>query len=283
MECLICGRVCKNEMSLSMHVRRTHKRSRYEYDKQFGLLRLCECCGKLLSKNCKGNNCNNCRDRSGDKNSFYGKKHKKETIELIRKKVSEISKDLWQNPEYRNKVIQGVSKPRRAGFGAEQSERIKKWYKENPEQKILRSKKMKQSWVDGKIKPNINSINESKLEIELREKIKLATNSSVKKKTIRINKRWFYPDVMIDDKVIVEFYGNYWHANPKKYKATDIVHHNKTAKEIWKYDKERMEILEKSYRVIIVWQDEYILNKDKTIDNIIKIMENENGKNQNHS
>ena len=231
----------------------------------------CLKCGIKVSKNCHLGYCNKCRNRSGKNNTFYGRKHKKETIEKVREKLSKISKELWQDKNYRNKVIKGVSKPRRESFKAEQSKRITQWYQDNPKQKEIRSKKMKESWEEGKIEPNINSINESKLEKELREKIiKLLPNRNVRKSTIKINKKWFYPDIRIDKNIIIEFYGNYWHANPRIYKKNDIIHHNLTAEQIWHDNKKRIKILENNrFKVFIVWQDEYQNNENKTIKNIM--------------
>lgn len=232
----------------------------------------CLKCGKGVSRNCHLGYCNKCRDRSGENNPFYGKKHKKETIEKAKEKISIASKKHWENLEYRKKVIKGVSKPRREGFKKEQSDKVKEWYKNNPEQKDIRSLKMKESWDNGKIEPNINSINESKFEKDLRKELKkLLPNRNVRKSTLRIEKRWFYPDVRIDDKIIIEFYGNYWHANPKLFKAEDIFHHKLKAKDIWKKDKERINILKNNgFKILIVWQDDYQKNKQKCIDDLIK-------------
>jgi len=231
----------------------------------------CLKCRKAVSKNCHLGYCNKCRDRTGKNNPFYGKKHSKESLEKSKKNRSNASKKLWQNKEYRNKVIKAVSKPRKEGFKKEQSDRVLQWYINNPKQRDNRSIKMKESWRQGKIEPNINSINESKLERELREKlIRLLSNRNVRKTTIKINNRWFYPDIRIDKNIIIEFYGDYWHANPKLFKADDIVHNKFTAKQIWSNDKKRIKILEDNgFKVFIVWQDEYQKNKDLVIKNII--------------
>ena len=231
----------------------------------------CLKCQKKVSKNCHLGHCNNCRDRSGNKNPFYGKKHNREMIEKTKRKLSLISKNKWQNKEYREKVVRGVSKPRRKSFGIQQSERIKNWYRDNPEQRNIRSQKMKKSWIDGKIEPNINSINESKLEKEFRTELKKKLDGrKVKKLTLKIGNKWFYPDVKIDKDILVEFYGNYWHANPKMFKPEDVVHHNLTAKQIWEKDRERIEILKTNgFKVFIVWQSEYQRNKEKVIQTLI--------------
>ena len=231
----------------------------------------CLKCGKKVSKNCHLGYCNKCRDRSGKKNPFYGKKHDIEMIEKTKKKLSIISKNKWKDKKYREKVIKGTSKPRQEKFKKEQSIRITKWYQDNPKQGLIRSKKMKESWENGKIKPNINSINESKMEREIRNKIiELLPNRNVRKSTIRINKKWYYPDIRIDKKIIIEFFGDYWHANPQKYKENDIIHHKLTAKQIWDNDKKRIKTLEDNgFKIFIIWENIYILNKKRTLTKLI--------------
>lgn len=240
--------------------------SKYKLDKH------CTTCNKLLLDTNKTGYCNKHRDRFGKNNSFYGKKHDRKMIEKTKKKLSKISTNLWLDNNYRKKVIKGTSKPRKESFGKEQSIRVKQWYEDNPMQRDIRSECMKKSWEDGKIEPNINSINESKLERELREElIKLLPDRNVRKTTLKINNRWFYPDIRIDKNIIIEFYGNYWHANPRIYKSTDIIHHKKTAKESWEYDKKRITILEDNgFKVFIVWEDKYKDNRKEIINNLIK-------------
>lgn len=233
--------------------------------------RKCLKCGKKVSKNCHLGYCNACRNRSGKNNPFFSRKHTKKTIDKMKIKDSESIKNKWKNEEYKQKVIKGVSKPRREGFKKEQSNRIKEWYKNNPIQKDIRSIAMKKTWANGKIEPNINSINESKLEKEFRTELKrLFPNKNVRKSTIRIKNRWFYPDIRIGKDFIIEFYGDYWHANPNIFSSEDIVHHGLTAKQIWHNDIERVETLKNNrFRVFTVWQSEW-KNSRKNIIRIIK-------------
>lgn len=65
-------------------------------------------------------------------------------------------------------------------------------------------------------------------------------------------------DLFIQDyNLVVEFYGDYWHANPKIYDA-DFKIVKKTSQEIWEYDRIRNETLKKDFGVdlIIVWESE---------------------------
>lgn len=79
----------------------------------------------------------------------------------------------------------------------------------------------------------------------------------------------------------IEFYGDFWHMNPYIYKDDDsiCVWGEKTiAKNKWVNDKKRIEFIQQQLdcRIIIVWEHELLLNKDKTIDRIIDIINNKN-------
>ena len=227
--------------------------------KQKIIKKYCKKCGKLLYKYNKSGFCNKHRDRTGKNNPFYGKKHSKETILKSKPKQSIASKKLWTDPVYRDKVIKGISKPRREGFKIEQSERVTQWYIDNPEQRIIRSERMKESWRTGVIVPNNCNFNRSRKENKLFLKIKELFMDTNDKHTIRVNGRWLLPDIYIPEiNLIVEFKGNYWHANPKYYDADDIVHHNISAKEIWELDEKREQLIQElGYDLLIVWEDEY--------------------------
>lgn len=59
------------------------------------------------------------------------------------------------------------------------------------------------------------------------------------------------------EKRVIEFYGDYWHCNPKKYSPN---YYNTQvrlkAKDIWKRDEQRKRILETNgYKVEIIWED----------------------------
>jgi len=270
MKCEICLGVFNSKIELYHHLKQIHHKGRLSYDKKVGLKSICLKCGVDLSSNNYGDYCNKCRDRTGEHNSFYGKRHNRETIEHTKEKLKIISQEKWKNEDYRNRVIKGASKPRRESFKKEQSLRITQWYKDNPEQLHLRSEAMKKTWEDGKIEPNITSCNESKMERRLKIMVEsVLSTMEVRKKTLKINDRWFYPDIIINNKFIIEFFGTLWHADPRIYNGNDIIHHKKTANEIWEFDEERIRILkEKGYLVKIVWQIDFKKNETQTIEDI---------------
>lgn len=146
---------------------------------------------------------------------------------------------------------------------------------ENNEQREMRSKTMKQSWEDGLIHKNEHySPNFSKEQVEFGEELKKilgeAGNDLECNATIKYEDKWIFPDFKFKN-FIIEYNGNFWHADPNKFKADDIVHHNITAKEIWKRDDFRRTVFEKQgYIVIEVWADDYKENKEKILNEIVR-------------
>ena len=67
---------------------------------------------------------------------------------------------------------------------------------------------------------------------------------------------------------ILELNGDYWHANPKKYKPDDILimHHiNVIAKDIWESDKLKIQLAkDNGYKVVVLWESE--MKKMSNID-----------------
>ena len=90
---------------------------------------------------------------------------------------------------------------------------------------------------------------------------------NTKSHSIKIDEKWYFPDILIDNYLVIEFFGNYWHANPKFYKETDIIHHNLTARDIWNSDKNRISVLENNgYKVVIIWEDKWKNYKQRVKD-----------------
>lgn len=281
--CLECGEIYENNRALGTHIRK-HKITATQYRIKHSLIKKCTKCKKEISNDNKTEFCNHCRDRTGKNNPFYGKKHKRETIEKTKVKLSKISKNNWLNPEYRIKVINGVSKPRKESFKKEQSERITQWYIDNPEQIEIRRKSMKQNWQTGKIIKNGYSCNRSKIELNLLEEIKKICNDNMSIKTIQLeNGKYLFPDIFLEDiGLVIEFYGDFWHANPKFYKENDIVYRNITAKEIWESDRIRIQKFDNAidknnnpvgYKTIIIWEYDYI-NNEKQVLNMLDMLIN---------
>jgi len=92
------------------------------------------------------------------------------------------------------------------------------------------------------------------------------------------NTRVFYLDYFIKElNVCIEFFGDYYHANPEKYKDPGKkIKFNRifTVQEIWDRDKERIFLLEnhRGIKTVVVWESDYYRNKnnEEYYKNIIK-------------
>lgn len=75
------------------------------------------------------------------------------------------------------------------------------------------------------------------------------------------------PDLYIKDiNLIIEFYGDYFHRNPKIYK--NVIDDKKY--KIWEYDEKRIKLIRKKYNctIMIVWELDYHLQKEKILNEI---------------
>lgn len=121
-------------------------------------------------------------------------------------------------------------------------------------------------------------------------KPQLKVLNELQKRGYKLKKEFtIYPyrvDIILEKrKKIIEVYGDYWHANPNKYKADDKIQFPKqtnitSVKEIWDRDSNRISYIENAgYDVFIAW--EYDINKNfkELIINIEKFLNNENSKN----
>lgn len=74
-----------------------------------------------------------------------------------------------------------------------------------------------------------------------------------------------------DSKSIIEFNGDFWHANPRIYES-DFINRvtKKSASDIWKYDEKKAKFIEdRGYRVLHIWEDDYRKNPEKEIKKCI--------------
>ena len=76
------------------------------------------------------------------------------------------------------------------------------------------------------------------------------------------------------NKKIIEFNGDYWHMNPKIYKANDINKTKKlTAQEVWDFDKRKLECAEEhGYKVLYIWESEYNESRSAVIKKCMEFL-----------
>lgn len=82
----------------------------------------------------------------------------------------------------------------------------------------------------------------------------------------------YYDLTYMETNKIIEFNGDYWHANPKAYGSLRISGRNKrTAQEIWDADAKKIKIAEDAgYRVKVIWESDYRRNQQKVIQECIE-------------
>ena len=212
-----------------------------------------KCCAneeKYLKRNLKNKTlCKTCslKKQTGINNPFYGKQHSKESILNISKSKSGVTtSDHMSKPEYREMF----SKMKKELWGSGKMEDVR------TKMSIL----MKQRIANGELK----GYNRSKAEDEIITILE----------TLNITCQ---PNYIIEGKIfdiyipiynlLIEYNGDYWHCNPKKYKSDYInKKKNKTASEIWEYDKNKIYLSKKhNYLCETIWESEY-----KNNPNIIK-------------
>lgn len=85
-------------------------------------------------------------------------------------------------------------------------------------------------------------------------------------------------DIVIGENFAVEVFGDYFHANPAKYKSSDLISrfNGKTeARQIWAEDTDRIEKLQKcGYRVMVIWEADIKRNLQQVLKDINAAIEN---------
>jgi len=73
---------------------------------------------------------------------------------------------------------------------------------------------------------------------------------------------------------VIEFNGDYWHANPKIYRDDAIIR-GRTSVEIQEHDRKKIQTaIDCGFRVYVVWENEFKSNKLETIQRVIEWMQN---------
>lgn len=88
---------------------------------------------------------------------------------------------------------------------------------------------------------------------------------------------WAYDFTDTKNKRIIEFHGDMFHGNPKKYKSNDYPHPFRktiTAQEMWVKDKKKMDVaIKEGFEVLIIWDSEYRWgNKQEIINKCIAFL-----------
>jgi hypothetical protein len=200
-----------------------------------------------LARNLKKKNiCKKCslKKQIGSGNPFFNKSHTSETKLKISKKRKGIRTSYHHsNPKYKKMW----SKSKKKLWASGKMEDVRK----------KMSDLMKKRIANGDIKGYIRS----KAEDEI---ILILNNMGVVcEPNYRLEGKIF--DIYVPKfNLLIEYNGDYWHCNPKKYEET-YWHKkkNKFAKEIWEYDKKKIYLAKKNnYICEIIWEYDYKKNPE---------------------
>ena len=134
------------------------------------------------------------------------------------------------------------------------------------------------AWLE-KTKGNFISLSGSQFVIDVINKLPndyIFHDGVYSKEFCVYNEKIMMYDLVITEPVkkVIEFNGDYWHANPAKYKPDDLVPlrgGSKYAKDIWQMDKfKHNSIKARGFDVLIVWESEYLKNPTDKIQEVIE-------------
>jgi G:T-mismatch repair DNA endonuclease (very short patch repair protein) len=187
----------------------------------------------------------------GEGNPFFGKTHKKESLD----KMSKSKKGQYSG----NKNHMKQEKYRKMSRDIMRSN----WDNGILDRKVI-SEQMKQTQRSGKIKSVIVSKREKEIVKEIKQLgLKPISSYRVDSKICDI----YIPSLNL----IIEYFGDYWHCNPKKYES-DFFNKkkNKFAWELWDYDKKKIDLIKSyGYNLEVVWEGDLKLN-NKLINIILE-------------
>lgn len=82
-------------------------------------------------------------------------------------------------------------------------------------------------------------------------------------------------DIVYKNKII-EFNGDFWHANPRQYRSDDIIKHPRSEKkvsDVWELDAIKHTCAKiNGYDIFVVWEDEFKSNRTETIEQCISFL-----------
>lgn len=216
------------------------------------------------------------KERSPSCIEFYDKNYPElndsERIELLNKHVKDkvkerllpSHKEYWLNKGYTEEEAKNKVSERQTTFSREIciekhgyekgieifNERTKKWNKSLIENGNLKSG---YSLISQKLFDDISN--------NLKRDFKYATNNGEFSLTKEDGGVWLYDFVDVENKKIIEYQGDIYHANPKIYEKDDKPHpykRDESAFDIWKQDEiKKLVAIKNGYDVLYIWDSDY--------------------------
>jgi len=117
---------------------------------------------------------------------------------------------------------------------------------------------------------SLNKIESSVCNILTSLQVPFTTQTSVDKYNV---------DFLVDNKYIIECYGDFWHCNPNKYAPSYFNRgKKKTAAEVWERDHTRKMLFEEQgYKFLALWESDIAQHPKKVRMKIKKFLKNSEG------
>lgn len=297
-KCVICG---KRLRQIHKHVQIAHGLTLDEYKEKYNLeTKDCYAADYLKSNSDKMKGENNPGFEHGGRLSSYSKKFVKYeglSEEEKQKQIDEIADKSKQtrkeHPENRSTRIefwlaQGFSEEEAREKLSERQrtftlEKCIERHGEEAGTKIWKARQKKwQETLNSKDPDEIARINIlkgkggskiSKAEYEIFEILK-DKGFEVAQQS-RVSSRAYFYDIMIGNKII-EYNGDYWHMNPKKFQNDDFNSRlNMLAEEKWGKDAEKINhAIECGYEVMIIWERDFKKDREAAIQKCLEFIGN---------
>lgn len=168
--------------------------------------------------------------------------------------VSKKAKDRMTDPEYKRWFDSRMNDPSRCLKISEHSLKMWKEYKDG-----VSDRYSSLVFKGGSVKKfELNGYKMNQIEFIVGSLLNDMRKDWVYGKVFKFERKWYMADYFIpDNNLIIECNGDYWHASPKRYVETDVIHSGKLAKEFWEYDlKKQLDFTSNGYKYLILWESE---------------------------
>lgn len=242
------------------------------------------------------------KNRKKERNSEGLKKHYSsdagiKTKEKLRSRseywapiIGKMNANLWKVGGYKEKIM--IDREKTGFYEKNQKKMLKKYQDVDYRATMLEkargkkrtdaiSKKSKEMWANAKkynsalydrmrcssINKNfvIDGIKMNSIEYSIATILNESGISWVYEKRVDCENQSYIPDFIIEDKkIIIECYGDFWHANPLLFQPENFLMRGLVVKDVWKRDKEKIDNLTRlGYKCLVFWESEINLELDK--------------------
>jgi G:T-mismatch repair DNA endonuclease (very short patch repair protein) len=249
-ECKICHKLMK--MITNTHLKNAHQMTCKEYKNMFPDEILGETTWFTSWRNSEENKS---QAREHLKRAFQDPEIQERRIRLIRENA--------KSEKYRQRLSESLKRWAQTEEGKEHYSKVnlrvtsymklsnfERWVQNYGVEEALRRQK---EWQAKNVLPSKSR--DTKIELVVADMLSTLNISFIKQFSVP----HYYCDFFLPDyNLIIEVNGDYWHASPKKFSATDVISHKKIiAQQIWDHDAKKVADLKTmGYQVLVLWESD---------------------------